>query len=162
VEREVRANLECGVLAHGFIRVHCDACGHDRLVAFSRKGRGFCPFFADQRLRARKLLGIREGQCGSVTFIQRFGSALNLAPHFHTLVFDGVYPAPSHRPGEGSAIGSSRSKRTRRVWKPGPEFRPAVVMSPARRLPSTDSKRWRMDDSPIASRHPGETGRRMS
>ena len=42
-EREIRAYLECGVLAHGFIRVHCDACGHDRLFAFSCKGRGFCP-----------------------------------------------------------------------------------------------------------------------
>ncbi|MBK7952106.1 MAG: transposase [Deltaproteobacteria bacterium] len=40
--------------------------------------------FADQRRRARALCGIRRGQCGSVTFIQRFGSALNLAPHFHT------------------------------------------------------------------------------
>jgi hypothetical protein len=35
VEREIRAYLECGVLAHGFLRIHCDACGHDRLVAFS-------------------------------------------------------------------------------------------------------------------------------
>ncbi|MBY0401321.1 transposase zinc-binding domain-containing protein, partial [Myxococcota bacterium] len=39
VEREVRSYLECGVLTHGFLRVHCDACGHDRLVAFSCKGR---------------------------------------------------------------------------------------------------------------------------
>jgi hypothetical protein len=43
VEREVRAYLACGVLAHGFLRLHCDACGHDRLLAFSCKGRGFCP-----------------------------------------------------------------------------------------------------------------------
>ena len=43
VEREIRAYLECGVLAHGFLRVQCDACGHDRLVAFSCKRRGFCP-----------------------------------------------------------------------------------------------------------------------
>ena len=35
VERELRAYLECGVLAHGFFCVHCDECGHDRLVAFS-------------------------------------------------------------------------------------------------------------------------------
>jgi hypothetical protein len=35
VEQELRAFLRCGVLAHGFLRVHCDACGHDRLVAFS-------------------------------------------------------------------------------------------------------------------------------
>ena len=43
VEREFHRFLECGILAHGFLRVHCDACGRDRLVAFSCKGRGFCP-----------------------------------------------------------------------------------------------------------------------
>ncbi len=52
--------------------------------------------FADQRRRARRVHGISRGHCGSVTFIQRFGSALNLTPHFHTLVLDGVYPGPSH------------------------------------------------------------------
>jgi hypothetical protein len=31
------------LLAHGFARVHCDDCGHDDVVAFSCKGRGFCP-----------------------------------------------------------------------------------------------------------------------
>jgi hypothetical protein len=41
VEREFRRFLECGVLARGFLRVHCDACGCDRLVPFSCKGRGF-------------------------------------------------------------------------------------------------------------------------
>ncbi len=41
VERELRAYLECGVLAHGFLRVHCDGCGHDRLVAFSCKAEAF-------------------------------------------------------------------------------------------------------------------------
>ena len=145
VEREIRAYLACGVLAHGFIRVHCDACDHDRLVAFACKGRGFCPscggrrmadtaahlvdrvlpevpirqwvltlpyplryrcawnatltsqvlrcflrsVFADQRRRARRLFGIPNGQCGSVTFLQRLGSALNLTPHFHSLILDG-------------------------------------------------------------------------
>jgi hypothetical protein len=42
VERELRGVLGCGVLARGFVRVHCNACGLDRLVAFSCKGRGFC------------------------------------------------------------------------------------------------------------------------
>ncbi|MFQ5700128.1 MAG: transposase, partial [Myxococcota bacterium] len=37
-------------------------------------------------------------QCGAVTFIQRFGDALNLNIHFHTLVIDGVYLA-SHEGG---------------------------------------------------------------
>jgi hypothetical protein len=30
VEQELRAFLRCGVLAHGFLRLHCDDCGHDR------------------------------------------------------------------------------------------------------------------------------------
>jgi hypothetical protein len=147
VEQELRAFLRCGVLAHGFLRVHCDACGHDRLVAFSCKRRGFCPscggrrmadtaaqladrvlpevpirqwvltlpyplryrcaydsrltsdvlraftrsLFAEFRRRARNKWGERAEQCGAVTFIQRFGSALNLNLHFHTLALDGVY-----------------------------------------------------------------------
>jgi hypothetical protein len=32
VERELRAFLDCGILANGFLRLHCDACGLDRLV----------------------------------------------------------------------------------------------------------------------------------
>ena len=36
-------------------------------------------------------VGGGQGQHGAVTFIQRAGSALNLNPHFHTLMPDGVY-----------------------------------------------------------------------
>ncbi len=36
-------------------------------------------------------LGIKECQGGCVTFSQRFGSALNLNPHFHSLALDGVF-----------------------------------------------------------------------
>ena len=168
VEREIRAYLDCGVLANGFLRVHCDDCGHDRLVAFSCKGRGFCPscggrrmadtaahlvervlpevqirqwvltlsyplrlpcawdakltsavlraflraLFAEQRRRAKRVHGVRKGQCAAVTFIQRFGSALNLTPHFHSLVLDGVYAGPAHSPGR-----SCRCRlRRRRTW----------------------------------------------
>jgi hypothetical protein len=35
VERELQSFLDCGVLAKGFLRVHCDECGKDRVVAFS-------------------------------------------------------------------------------------------------------------------------------
>lgn len=154
VEREFRAFLDCGILAHGFVRVHCDDCGHDRLVAFSCKGRGFCPscggrrmadtaarlvdsvlpavpvrqwvltlpfglryrlafdaeltgallsifvraLFASLRRRARQRQHLRFPQCGAVTFIQRFGDALNLNVHFHTIALDGVYDGdPRHR-----------------------------------------------------------------
>ena len=147
IEQELRAYLRCGVLAHGFLRLHCDACKLDRLVPFSCKRRGFCPscggrrmaetaahlvdcvlpevpirqwvltlpyplryrcaynarltsqvlraflraLFAELRRRARNQWGTARGQCGAVTFIQRFGSALNLNVHFHTLALDGVY-----------------------------------------------------------------------
>jgi len=35
VEREFRAFLNCGVLGRGLVRVHCDACGLDRVVPYS-------------------------------------------------------------------------------------------------------------------------------
>ena len=148
VEQELRAFLRCGLLAHGFLRLHCDECGHDRLVPFSCKRRGFCPscggrrmadtaahlidrvlpvvpirqwvltlpyplryrcaydaklttevlraflrsLFAELRRRVRRHWGVRAEQCGAVTFLQRFGSALNLNLHFHTLALDGAYP----------------------------------------------------------------------
>lgn len=42
VKKEFEEYLKCGVLAHGFLRVKCNACKHERLVAFSCKRRGFC------------------------------------------------------------------------------------------------------------------------
>jgi hypothetical protein len=32
IEREFRAFLRCGVLAHSFLRVRCDDCAFERLV----------------------------------------------------------------------------------------------------------------------------------
>ncbi|HEX8821578.1 MAG TPA: transposase [Archangium sp.] len=46
--------------------------------------------FALQRRRARRQ-GIRRGQVGAVSFIQFFGSALQVTPHFHSLVPDGAF-----------------------------------------------------------------------
>ena len=42
------------------------------------------------RLRARRH-GVGRGQTGTVTFIQRFGSAANLNLHFHVIALDGVF-----------------------------------------------------------------------
>jgi hypothetical protein len=50
VEAELRAYLKCGVFSEGFTRCHCDACGHDLLVAFSCKRRGICPSCAGRRM----------------------------------------------------------------------------------------------------------------
>jgi hypothetical protein len=46
-------------------------------------------------LPARTQAGVPRdtAQCGAVTLIQRFGSALNLNVHFHMLWLDGVYDA---------------------------------------------------------------------
>ena len=44
------------------------------------------------RRRARRH-GLRHGQGGCVTVIQRFGSGLELNIHFHTLALDGVFSA---------------------------------------------------------------------
>jgi hypothetical protein len=35
--------------------------------------------------------GLRPPACGAVTFVQRFGSALQLNVHFHVLVPDGAF-----------------------------------------------------------------------
>jgi hypothetical protein len=42
VERAFKDFLQCGWLAGGFARFRCGACGLDRLVAFSCKGRALC------------------------------------------------------------------------------------------------------------------------
>ena len=50
VKDEFDAFLECGILAHGFLRLHCGDCSHDKLVAFSCKRRGFCPSCGVRRM----------------------------------------------------------------------------------------------------------------
>ena len=47
--------------------------------------------FSSLRRRARKILRMRKAYCGSVTFLQRAGGSINLNPHYHSLVLDGVY-----------------------------------------------------------------------
>lgn len=145
VREEFEEYLRCGVLDHGFLRVVCEHCHVERLVAFSSKKRGLCPSCGARRMAesARHLmedvfgprpvrqwvlsfpypmrflfaskpdaigpvLGIvhriiavwladqvgidrASAQCGAVTLIQRFGSALNLNVPFHMLWLDGVY-----------------------------------------------------------------------
>jgi hypothetical protein len=153
VEHDLRAYLDCGILARGFARIRCPDCGFERLVAFSCKART-CPscnarrmedaadhlvhdvfpevpvrqwvlslprrlrflaardakvasrlldhftqsLFAWQRRAARRS-GVADPRTAGVTAIQRFGGAVNLNVHFHTLVPDGVFDLS----GEGRA-----------------------------------------------------------
>ncbi len=66
-----------------------------------------------RRARARRIRG--DLKTGGLTVIQRFGSALNLNVHFHTLMIDGVYavgpdgvvmfhPLPAPTDGDVAAI----------------------------------------------------------
>ena len=62
----------------------CDPALITRTLHLALRG-----IFARQRLRARRL-GVRGTRAGAVTFVQRFGSALNLNVHFRCVVPDGV------------------------------------------------------------------------
>jgi Transposase zinc-binding domain len=50
VAREFYDYLQCGVLAYGFLRLGCDTCPKELLLAFSCKRRGFCPSCAGRRM----------------------------------------------------------------------------------------------------------------
>lgn len=50
VTEEFEAFLRCGVLAHGFLRLRCEDCKHEKLVAFSCKKRGFCSSCGGRRM----------------------------------------------------------------------------------------------------------------
>jgi hypothetical protein len=51
--KELEAYLSCGLLCRGFARLKCEDCGERRLVAFSCKGRGFCPSCTGRRMNAK-------------------------------------------------------------------------------------------------------------
>ena len=50
VRQELDGYLTCGSLNRGFAHIKCGSCGHSRLVAFSCKGRGFCPSCFGRRM----------------------------------------------------------------------------------------------------------------
>ncbi len=50
VEQELRAYLACGDFSRGFMRLSCEACGHDLLVAFSCGSRSICPSCTGRRM----------------------------------------------------------------------------------------------------------------
>ena len=50
VQWEFYDYVQCGILAHGFLRLGCDTCKHELLLPFSCKRRGFCPSCAGRRM----------------------------------------------------------------------------------------------------------------
>lgn len=50
VRAELDGYLGCGLLCRSFARLKCETCNETRLVAFSCKGRGFCPSCLGRRM----------------------------------------------------------------------------------------------------------------
>ena len=50
VHREFDDSVQCGMLAHGFLRLGCDTCHQALLLAFRCKRRGLCPSCAGRRM----------------------------------------------------------------------------------------------------------------
>lgn len=50
VVRDFEEYLRCGLLEHGCVQLACRRCGHEMLVAFSCKRRGFCPSCLGRRM----------------------------------------------------------------------------------------------------------------
>ena len=91
--------------------------------------------------------GVADGECGSVTFIQNFGSALKLNVHLHILVLDGVYawrqqaglafhrvPAPTddEEPEDGQLLMMAASAAGRAALGLRAGRRPRCLRGPAR------------------------------
>jgi hypothetical protein len=60
VQREFEEFLKCGRLEHGFLRVRCESCHTEHLVAFSCKRRGFCPSCGARRMAESAALLVDE------------------------------------------------------------------------------------------------------
>ena len=60
VEKEFDEYLKCGRLEHGFLRVRCESCHDEKLVAFSCKRRGFCPSCGARRMTESAALLVDE------------------------------------------------------------------------------------------------------
>jgi hypothetical protein len=60
VQREFEDYLQCGRLECGFLRVRCESCHAEHLVAFSCKRRGFCPSCGARRMAESAALLVDE------------------------------------------------------------------------------------------------------
>ena len=56
--------LQCGRLEHGFLRLRCDTCHAEHLLAFSCKRRGFCPSCGARQRRQGHGCGLPKARSG--------------------------------------------------------------------------------------------------
>ncbi len=72
MERDLRAYLRCGILAHGFARVRCEDCGHERLLACSHAPAGACVRHAIRGPPSHTGMVSGNSMSGSFTFVADF------------------------------------------------------------------------------------------
>ncbi len=60
VEQAFEDYLKCGRLEEGFLRVRCETCHAEHLVAFSCRRRGFCPSCGARRMAESAALLVDE------------------------------------------------------------------------------------------------------
>jgi hypothetical protein len=101
--------------------------------------------FAELRRRVRRHWDLRAEQCGAVTFLQRFGSALNLNAHFHTLALDGAY---------AYAVGDAAAPRFFPLPPPSRSEVARVLAGTARRLHRLLEARADGDDEALTRDEP--------
>ena len=66
-----------------------------------------------QRKTARRL-GIKQPRVGALAFLQRFGSALQLTPHFHVLLPEAVFEEVSQTEVRASALPPPDDEKVRK------------------------------------------------
>ncbi len=91
IQQEFNDLLQCGRLEYGFMRVRCEDCHHERLVAFSCKRRGFCPSCGARRMAESAALLIDE-------VFPRAHSPVGAQLSFPATLFAGS-PSPADGPG---------------------------------------------------------------
>ena len=89
------------------------------------------------------LIDARDIHFGAVTFIQRFGDALDLNPHFHSLVIDGAY-----------VVRHGRFEGFVQIGAPSDEDVAGIVVQVAKRVVRMLRRRGKVEDDEVAAEHP--------
>ncbi|MBK7962425.1 MAG: transposase zinc-binding domain-containing protein [Bdellovibrionales bacterium] len=87
VTKEFYDYPDCEILANGFLRVQCEKCHKENLVAFSCKHRGFCPSCGARRM----------AETPARRSAKDHGGACNVNVHLHQLLIDGAYELNADR-----------------------------------------------------------------
>jgi ribosomal protein S27E len=134
VQQEFEAYLKRGRLEEGFLRVRCEQCHAEKLVAFSCKKRGFCPSCGGRRmaetaaLLADEVLPDRPLRQWVLSLPHALRFLLAVNSEALTLVLGEVYRTISRH------LADRRTHRLRvGAWRPGQPWTGRAFEIPIRR-----------------------------